>query len=411
MTVLDVAVQGWMRRAPVIRLFTALEPQNVRFVGGCVRNALMGVAVNDIDLATCLRPDEVQVALRAARIEYVPTGLAYGTLMAVLDGDSFEITSLRRDMATDGRHARVKYTRNWRLDALRRDFTFNALYADFDGRVEDPTGQGLRDLQAGRVRFIGTAAARIEEDYLRILRYFRFLAWYGRHNFINPSDLAVCKAAKAGVQRLSGERIGVEMKKLLAAPDPVQALAWMDEAEVLAQILPAHESVDRLAEWSRLEHQNGLTIDPLLRLMMLLPRQGHVMADVSRRLKLSRKERQRLQNWAKVGGVPDQPPDKSCQYIYQIGQVCAQDLAYVSAAQTQDTHKQAMWLDLAQKAQNLRMPVFPLSGGDLKLLGLSEGPQMGRALMMLECMWVDSDFMLDKTELLAAFRCEVQYKV
>ena len=234
--------------APETRaVFAALEAAGgaacVRFVGGCVRNALMGRAISDLDLAAQLTPDETEAALAAAGLRSVPTGKAFGTITAVVDGKPFEITSLREDVETDGRRAVVRYTTDWAKDAQRRDFYLNALYADIEGRVYDPTGEGLGDVAAGRVRFIGEAEQRIREDYLRILRFFRFHAIYGDpEGGIDAEGLAACARHAPAISGLSAERIGAEMRKLLAAEDPAPSVAAMERAGVLTQVLPGGDA-------------------------------------------------------------------------------------------------------------------------------------------------------------------------
>jgi len=243
---LDPSHHAWMiepRARAVIEVLTK-NGGAARFVGGAVRNALLGEAVGDIDIATPLVPDEVMQRLQAARLGAVPTGIAHGTITAVSGGKPFEITTLRRDVETFGRRAVVAYTTNWAEDAARRDFTINALYADQDGVVFDYF-DGLADLAARRVRFVGDATTRIREDYLRILRLFRFHAWYGRGEF-DEEALAAATAEKAGLKLLSGERVQKEMLRLLEASDPSPALEQMERAKILAQILPAGFRLPRL---------------------------------------------------------------------------------------------------------------------------------------------------------------------
>ncbi|MDA8708744.1 CCA tRNA nucleotidyltransferase [Hellea sp.] len=220
MTQLDSSKLSWMRGDDVAAIFEALPKDSTRYVGGCVRNALMGIDVGDIDLATKLEPKAVAKALEAAKIKYVPTGIDHGTLTAVIGGKPFEITSLRKDVETDGRRAVVAFTQDWAEDAQRRDLTMNALYADRDGKVFDPTGQGMEDLNAMKFRFVGEAEARVKEDYLRILRFFRFLAWYGGEGKVDGAALKACRENRKGLKKLSAERVWSELKKLLSAPDP-----------------------------------------------------------------------------------------------------------------------------------------------------------------------------------------------
>jgi poly(A) polymerase len=233
--------QPWLTAPATRAVMAALEaaggPDCARFVGGCVRNALIGAPVADIDIATTLKPEETDRAIRAAGLKAVPTGMAHGTVTAVSAHQPFEITTLRRDVTTDGRNATVAFTDDWAEDAARRDFRLNALYADGEGQVFDPTGAGVSDAVAGRIVFVGDPETRIQEDYLRILRFFRFFAWYGRGE-PDAAALAACGALAPGMTRLSAERVSKELMTLLAAPDPREAMAAMSAAGVLAQILP-----------------------------------------------------------------------------------------------------------------------------------------------------------------------------
>jgi len=252
----------WMHDANVNSLFQALPEGSLRFVGGCVRNALWGEAVGDIDLACQLEPDAVVKALKAANIRFVPTGIAHGTVTAVIGGQPFEITSLRQDVATDGRRATVAYTMNWTEDAQRRDLTMNALYADQSGKIYDPTGQGLDDLKARKFRFVGDADMRVQEDYLRILRFFRFLAVYGGQDKVDAASLRACREHQSGLRKLSVERIWMELKKLLSAPNPVRVCHIMLTNGILESLLPEANNVDGLEALVRLENREGIKPDP-----------------------------------------------------------------------------------------------------------------------------------------------------
>ena len=242
----------WLGAPPTQAVFAALASGGHRAlaVGGCVRDALLGLAVADVDIATDAPPDRVTALVEAAGLKAIPTGLDHGTVTVISDGRPHEVTTFRRDVATDGRHATVAFTDDVAADAGRRDFTMNALYADAAGAVVDPLG-GLADLRAGRVRFIGDAGARIVEDYLRILRFFRFTAWYGAAD-IDAPGLAACAEHADGLDRISRERVGHEMRRLLAAPDPAAAVAAMEGAGVLARVLPGGDA-DALARYLALE--------------------------------------------------------------------------------------------------------------------------------------------------------------
>ncbi|MDZ4362775.1 CCA tRNA nucleotidyltransferase, partial [Brevundimonas sp.] len=283
--------QAWLTdpatRAVMQALTAAGGPDCARFVGGCVRNALIERPVDDIDIATRLLPQDVMAALAEAGLRAVPTGLAHGTVTAVSGGKGFEITTLRRDVSTDGRNATVAFTDDWAEDAARRDFRLNALYADADGTVFDPTGQGVADALAGRIVFVGDPHTRIREDYLRILRFFRFMAWYGRGQ-PDAAALTACADLASGMGRLSVERVSKELLKLLAAPDPVASVQAMAQAGVLAVILPEARLDDRFAAMT------GITEDAVLRLSVLLPADAEAASQVAARLRMPNAVRDRL---------------------------------------------------------------------------------------------------------------------
>ncbi|WP_409515215.1 CCA tRNA nucleotidyltransferase, partial [Brevundimonas sp.] len=283
--------QPWLEASATRAVMTALETAGgtgcARFVGGCVRNSLLDQPVDDIDIATRLTPDQTMAALKAAGLKAVPTGVEHGTVTGVSERRPYEITTLRRDVETDGRRAVVAFTQDWAQDAARRDFRLNALYADAAGQVFDPTGGGLADAAAGRIVFVGEAQTRIREDYLRILRFFRFYAWYGR-GAPDAAGLAACAALKAGMDRLSAERVSKELLKLLAAPDPRSAVQAMAEAGVLDRVLP---QVQPLTLFQAI---CDLTPDPVLRLSALLPAEAAAVAGVAGALRLSNAQRDRL---------------------------------------------------------------------------------------------------------------------
>lgn len=287
----SVADQDWLTAPATRAVLDALEaaggPDCVRFVGGCVRNALMGQTVDDLDLATRLLPEATMAALQKAGLKVVPTGIAHGTVTAVSKGRPYEITTLRRDVSTDGRNATVAFTDDWAEDAARRDFRLNALYADAQGRVFDPTGQGVEDAREGRIVFVGEPETRIREDYLRILRFFRFFAWYGRGE-PDTAGLAACADLSEGMVRLSAERVSKELLKLLAAPDPRPAVRAMSETGVLARLLP---EADQPAAF---EVMVGLTGDPVLRLSALLSSDQPKVEAAAKRLRLPNAMRDRL---------------------------------------------------------------------------------------------------------------------
>lgn len=362
---------------PALAAVLAAVPA-ARVVGGAVRDALLGRPVADIDLATPDDPEAVMQALRQAGLKAVPTGLAHGTVTAVAGHRGFEITTLRRDVTTDGRHAVVAFGADWRADAARRDFTINAMSMTADGAVEDFFG-GIEDARSGRVRFVGDAATRIREDFLRILRFFRFFARYARGA---PDTEAVAAIAGHvdGLATLSPERVWSELRRILAAPAPGEAVALMSRLGVLGAIMPegvAPNRLDRLLA-------SGAPEDALLRLAALLDGDAAVLAV---RLRLSGAERERLIDLR--GPVP---------------QGDAVDLRRALADTPQDILVGRAWLAgnraLAERLQALAVPVFGLRGADVVATGIADGPDIGLTLRALRAWWLDGGCRADRAELL-----------
>lgn len=354
----------------------------MRFVGGCVRDVIMGRVAGDIDLSTQLLPDETEAALEAAGIRHVPTGKAHGTISAIVEGAPYEITSLREDVETDGRRAVVSFTDDWGKDALRRDFYLNALYADIRGQVYDPTGHGLGDAEAERVRFIGDAETRIREDYLRILRFFRFSAGYAHG--LDAESLNACVALKAGIDSLSGERIAQEMLRILAVPDPVAVCERMIAGGVMERVLGGVPVSGGL-----LRPICALTGDAELRLAGLLWPEGaalEVLAKVTERLKLSGKLRSRLRNIFEHIDSDDDFP----KVLYMLGREVTEDVLTLRAAH--DGQTAGAWAEVQARLAAMEVPVFPLKAADLMAAGLGAGPELGRALKRIEALWLDNGF-------------------
>src|SRR5712692_5635137 len=329
-----IAPQPWMQEPPTRALLDALAQAGIaaRFVGGVVRDALLGRPIADIDLATPSRPDEVSEALAKAGIKVVPTGIEHGTVTAVVPPRHYEITTLRRDVETFGRRARVAFDADWAADAARRDFTINAIYLDPDGTLHDPVG-GLADLKAHRLRFVGDPATRIAEDVLRVLRYYRFTARFGDgpgHDRGDPAARAACRAAAPLLSTLSAERVAGELLRLLAVPDPLAALRMMDEDQVLAAILPEATRRDRLEKLVALEPKP----DPVRRLAALVAVDANGATVMAERLRLSNAERDRL-----IGLAPPWPLDPTGdarvqrQALYRLGTERCRDLALLAAAE------------------------------------------------------------------------------
>lgn len=346
-----------------------------RFVGGCVRNALLGRDAADVDIATPLKPQAVMVALRNAGLGVIPTGLEHGTVTARSGGKSFEVTTLRVDVETDGRHAIVEFTADWRADAARRDFTMNALSADPEGVVHDYFG-GVADALAGRVRFVGDPAQRIAEDALRILRFFRFHAHYGRGE-LDPPALAACAAAAASLDRLSGERVRAELLKLLAAPDPVPVWREMAETDIAWRVIGEDGDIARLQGLLRVAPE----ADPVLRLAALL--RGDAAA-VAARLRLSNDERDRLVG-LQESALEKAPDEIGVRLLlYRHGRAGGRDrlrLAWAAAPKRWSFRRALAALEKEP------VPALPVRGRDVVALGLS-GPAVGRALAEVERWWI-----------------------
>ncbi len=383
--------QRWMTARATRAVLHALKG-DARFVGGCVRDAILKRPINDIDIATPLFPDEVMRRLGAAKIKAVPTGLAHGTVTAIAEGQSFEITTLRRDVENFGRHAHVAFTSNWEEDSRRRDFTMNALFLAADGDLFD-YHDGMRDLRAGKVRFVGDPATRIREDVLRLLRFYRFHAWYGR-GAADTAARAACRALAPLVSTLSGERVQAEMLKLLRAPDPLRSLSLMEGDGVLAKIFAARRPLDVLGRLVKLERALKLAADPLRRLGALLA--GDVEG-VATRLKFSNADRDRLLGFAVpldlAGGAPTQR-----RQLHHLGRDGFVDRVLLSAAIAGTIRGVKALMALAKK---WRPVTFPLRGADLVELGLAPGPEVGKLLAALEAWWEDGDFKATRRACLA----------
>lgn len=368
-----------------------------RFVGGCVRNTLLNQPIDDIDIATTLTPDQVTEALEAAGIKVVPTGVDHGTVTAISGGKPYEITTLRRDVSTDGRRAVVAFTQNWEEDAVRRDFRLNALYADGDGRIYDPTGEGVADAKAGRIVFVGDAMTRIREDYLRILRFFRFQAWYGRGE-PDAKALAACKALKGMLSGRAAERTQKELLKLLAAPDPSAALRLMAATSVLSAVLPQVKALTRFENLVRIEGEHFFDIDPELRLASLLPDDAQVAQDTAERLRLSNALKDRLV--AAAGREPRivswMSPRETRRAVYRLGGRTFADRVKLAWAASDRPATANQWRALIPLADTWTPPVFPLTGDDVVNAGVPRGPLVGQVLREVEDWWIDLDFIDDK---------------
>lgn len=401
---IDPAQHDWMTAPQTLAVFAAL-PQ-ARFVGGAVRNALLGLAVTDIDIAVPMPPDLVIARLKDAGIKVIETGIDHGTVTAIVGRRIFEITSLRRDVATDGRHAQVQFTDDWALDAARRDFTINAMYAALNGEVFD-YASGRDDLAVGRVRFMGDAATRIAEDYLRVLRLFRFHAWYGKGD-LDADGLRACACAKDKLKSLSAERIAKEMLRLLEAPDPVPVLRVMAATGILSVLLPGTLNLARLARLVQIDVREHFAPDAVLRLAALLPDAAAAQA-VADALKLSNVQRTRLEQ-ALDGAVLDAglPAQQARRLLYRIGAARLRDK--VRLAWAGDDHGGG-WRLLLDMAAHWQVPRFALTGADVMQAGVAQGPQVGRILAHIEDWWIGTDFTADEAALRARLDEAVRHGV
>lgn len=364
---------AWTERDDLAGLIGALGPGNARYVGGAVRDTLLGIAVKDVDVATPLLPEEVIARLDAKGIRSVPTGIEHGTVTACLPGGAVEITTLRHDVSTDGRRATVAFASDWREDAARRDFTINALYADPDDGAIFDYFDGLADLERRTVRFIGDARQRIREDHLRILRYFRFQARFGSEPADEEAESA-CADLAATLKGLSRERVGMETMNLLSLDDPAPTVARMAELGVLAVILPEADPA-ALAALIAAERREGVAPDPLRRLAALLPADPPLAHQIASRFRLSTAQKKRLAAAAERDGVPGDPR----ALAYRLGREEALDRLLIAAA---DTEALAGWT----------IPSFPLKGGAIVARGVKAGPEVARLLRAVEERWVAEGF-------------------
>jgi len=382
-------------------VFAALTAPGVetRAVGGAVRNTLLGLPVTEIDLATTALPEQVMTLARQAGLKAVPTGIEHGTVTVVADGVPFEVTTLRRDVETFGRHATIAFTEDWEEDARRRDFTLNALYAGSDGAVFDPLG-GYADVVAGRVRFIGDAEARIKEDYLRILRFFRFNAYYGKGP-LDAEGLAACVRLRDGLDQLSAERVAGELRKLLVAPQAMRAVEALFDYGLLTQLLGSVPRLMRIGRLAAAEEALGLAPDAALRLAALAVFVPEDAERIAARLRLSNAEQAVL-----ALGAEDHAAAEICdeaaakRALYRFGPCTYEGHVLLAAADAGVSPQDPRLSQALHLPDRWQAPEFPLRGHDVTALGL-EGPEIGVILRRLEAEWIASGFALSRDELLA----------
>jgi len=401
--------RSWIDNVATARLIAALDAGGIdfRFVGGAVRDGLLGRPVSDIDVATPAKPEAVMQAVETAGLKAIATGLKHGTVTAIADRRPFEITTLRRDVETDGRHAVVAFTDDWREDAARRDFTMNALYADRDGRITDFFG-GEADGLAGRVRFIGNPGERIREDALRILRFCRFHAHYGRGR-LDAEGLSAATALAAMIDRLSGERIREEIFKILRAPDPVGVWRAMIDAGVMAHVIRQAERVDDLARMTELERALKQPPDPLRRLAALTGAPtAELVAAMKGRLRLSNRD---AEHFAAFAGQnrPLALVERGAfgRALYKTQPNRLRDAAMLSAVEIGRPSPKTL-TELSLFIQGWVEPHFPLTGADLQKAGVKPGPEMGRLLGELETWWIEQDFGPDREACLGQLQARLK---
>ena len=401
-TARSLAGAAWLSAGALARLIDVLDRdgEEARVVGGAVRNALIGMPVHEIDVATTAVPEEVVRRVQSAGFKAVPTGIEHGTVTVVIDKHPFEVTTLRQDVETDGRHATVAFGRDWKADAERRDFTINALSVTRDGTVYDYTG-GLGDLAARRVRFIGDAATRIEEDYLRILRFFRFHAAYGPGGPPDADGLAACIAGRDGLDRLSRERLRMETMKLLVAPHAVPTLIVMADAGLALRLFGGVTYLASFENLAKAEAAAGVAADPVRRLGALAVMVTEDAQRLFAKLRLFNIEHERLvsmaEGWRRIS--PSIGEKGARALVYRLGEQAFADHALLGWARSQASASDKDWLGLATLPQRFTAPVFPLKAADFIKRGIEKGPALGVALRAAEAEWIAQGFPDDKAAL------------
>ncbi len=396
----DLGNARWLREGQAARLLALLDRdgEEARVVGGAVRNALLDIPVHEIDVATTALPAEVVRRVEAAGGKAVPTGIEHGTITTILDGSPFEVTTLREDVETFGRKARVAFGRDWKTDAERRDFTINALSVSRAGEIFDYVG-GIADIEARRVRFIGEPQRRIEEDYLRILRFFRFHAHYGK-GAPDAAGLHACIRARAGLEQLSRERVRMEMLKLLVAPHATPTVVVMAEAGILGMVLGGVAFLASFENMIKVEAALGVEPDAVRRLGAL---GVHVAEDAERlsgRLRLSNAESARLcalDLWWRV--APHAGAQAARALLYRLGAQSFVDRVLLAWTRSNAGAADTAWLELARLPDRWAVPVFPLKSADFIRRGIPAGPSLGEAMRAAEAAWIAADFPVEPTAL------------
>jgi poly(A) polymerase len=389
---------AWLAGGPLPRLLGVLDcdGEEARVVGGAVRNTLLGLTPHEIDVATTAVPEEVVRRVEAAGFKAVPTGIAHGTITVVIDGQPFEVTTLRQDVETYGRHAKVAFGRDWRADAERRDFTVNAFSARADGTVYDYVG-GLADLAARRVRFIGEPIKRIEEDYLRILRFFRFHAAYGTSDHPDRAGLEACIAGRNGLDQLSRERVRMELMKLVVAPHAVPTLIAMTDAGLTLRVLGGVSYLASFEMMAKVEEAIGMSPDPVQRLGALAVWVAEDAERLWQKLRLTNAEHARLnsmaEGWRRIS--PQHGEQAARALLYRLGAQHFIDHVLLAWARSSAGMIDAGWRDLATLPGRWTAPAFPLKAADFMSRGVDKGPMLGVAMRTAEDAWVSAGFSQD----------------
>jgi tRNA nucleotidyltransferase/poly(A) polymerase len=394
----------WLKRPATLAVFGALNSEGVetRAVGGAVRNALLGLPVTEIDLATTAAPERVIALAEKAGLKTVPTGIDHGTVTVIANGAPYEVTTLRRDVETYGRHAKIAYTTSWEDDAKRRDFTLNALYADRNGRVFDPLN-GYGDAIAGRVRFIGDAEERIKEDYLRILRFFRFHAYYGK-GALDGEGLHAAVKLHAGLYQLSAERIAGELRRILIAPGASFAVEALFDYGLLTAVLGGAPRLVRFQRVIAIEEANDLRPSAALRLTTLAVFVEEDVVRLGERLRLSNAEQAVLALGARRDDACLPGEESARHLLYRLGSDFYRLRLLLAWADSAAAPDDVRWRHALVLPERWQAPLFPLGGNDVMALGALKGPQVGALLQRLEHEWLASGFTLDREQLLARAR-------
>ena len=393
-------IKKWKSNKNIKFLFKILKKKNeeTRFIGGCVRDLIIKKKENyDIDLATTLKPNEIIKILNKKKIKIIKNGFSHGTVIAILNNEKFEITTLRKDIKTDGRHAEVKFTKDWIIDSNRRDFTINAMSCDFNGNLFD-YHEGIKDLKKGKIKFIGDSKKRIKEDFLRILRYFRFYAYYGKKN-IEKFEINIFKNLSQNLKKLSSERVYYEFKRILLSKNSYKTIKLMENSGVLKYIILNNNSLEKIKSLDKLNKIDYL-IDFSTRLAIILNKKN--LSQVSKNLKLSKIENNKVKKisyLSKDFNFKDFEKNK-IKYIFYYGQEICISLLIYNFAQFSINSKVKTYLKIISSIKYLKVPKLPIFGRDLINLGIKSGPKVGRILKLTEDWWIENNFKPSKKECL-----------